>query len=162
MPAWFLGRGQLIERTIVSPAHHLAPFSSSRTSIIALQHVKGSFGEVEHFLTLSDLDIIQIGTDRCSHVAGQGPGGGGPDQQGFFSLPRSGKRRVTLRWVSSAYPSVTISCWLIAGGAARAPGHHVRAPIQPAFLPAFLQEGPDHVVIFVGEGEVAAAQFRQS
>ncbi len=46
-------------------------------------------------------------------------------------------------------------------GAAWAPGHHVRAAVQPAVLPALLQHGPDHVVVFVRECEIAAAQLRQ-
>ncbi len=45
---------------------------------------------------------------------------------------------------------------------ARAPGHHVVAVVQPALLPALLQEGPDHIVVFIGEGEVRAAHLRHA
>ena len=48
------------------------------------------------------------------------------------------------------------------GGTARAPWHHVIAFVQPAVLPALLQECPDHVIILIGEGEVRAAQLRQT
>ncbi len=45
------------------------------------------------------------------------------------------------------------------GGAARTPGHDISALVQPALFPALLEERPDHVIVFVGEGVVAAAQF---
>ena len=48
------------------------------------------------------------------------------------------------------------------GGAAWAPGHHIRAAVQPALLPAFLQEGPDHEVVLIGEGEIATSQLGQT
>ena len=41
-----------------------------------------------------------------------------------------------------------------AGGAARAPRHHVRALVQPAALVAHLQEPPDGVVVLVRHGVV--------
>ena len=49
-----------------------------------------------------------------------------------------------------------------AGCAARAPRHHVGAAVQPAALPALLEKGPDHVIVFVREGEVAAAEIRHA
>ncbi len=47
-------------------------------------------------------------------------------------------------------------------GAAGAPGHNICTLIEPAILPAFLEEFPDHVVVFVGEGEIRTAQFLQT
>ena len=44
-----------------------------------------------------------------------------------------------------------------ARGAARAPRHHVGALVEPALLPAALEEGPDHIVVLGGEGEVGEA-----
>ena len=45
------------------------------------------------------------------------------------------------------------------GCAAGAPGHDIRAPVEPAIFPILLEELPDHVVIFVRECEVAAAHL---
>ena len=48
-----------------------------------------------------------------------------------------------------------------AGGAARAPGHNIRAAVEPAFFPRFFERCPNHVVVLVGEGEITAAQLGQ-
>jgi len=42
-------------------------------------------------------------------------------------------------------------------GASGAPGHDVCSFVYPALFVAFFEDCPDCVVVFVGEGEVAAA-----
>ena len=124
--------------------------------------MQGALGEVEDLIALLDLDIGQLRTDRCGHIAGQGPGGGGPHQQGFTLATAQGEAQGDAA-VGELGVAIGDDLMLAdGGGAARAPGHHIRAAVQPALLPAFLQEGPDHEVVFVGEGEIAASQLGQT
>jgi len=48
------------------------------------------------------------------------------------------------------------------GRTARAPGHNIHAAVDPALLPTFLKKCPDHIIVFVGEGEIAATQLGQA
>ncbi len=73
-----------------------------------------------------------------------------------------GKRSVT-RSVGQLHVAIGDDLVLAdAGGTARAPGHHIGAAVEPAVLPTLLDHLPDHVVVFVGEGEIAAAQLGQT
>ncbi len=42
------------------------------------------------------------------------------------------------------------------------PGHDVSAFVEPALLPAALEETPDLIVVLIGEGEVGTAQLGQA
>ena len=175
MPAGRLGGGQVVEGTVIGPADHLAAGQLAEHLVLAAQHVQRAFGEVEDLVALAHFGVGQTGADGGSDVAGERPGGGGPDQERFRQagggVAAAGAAQAALPQGEAQGDAavgelgVAIGDDLVladAGGAARAPGHHVGATVEPALLPTLLEEGPDHVVVFVGEGEVAAAQLGQT
>ena len=132
-----LGGREFIKGTVVGPTFHFSAFDFFQDLILPPEHVYGALGEINDVLLIFiwgwqcdlHLQVVQLGTDSSGHIGGQGPGGGGPNQQGFSrAFPEreaQGHRTVgEFRVAVSDYFVLADGC-----GAAGAPGHHVRSPI---------------------------------
>ena len=160
--AGFSLRRQLVEGAVVRPTLHGAALQLRQHLVAAPQHPHRAFGEVEDLVALPDLDVVQVGADGSGDVGSQRPGRRRPDEE-RFSLPPAQREAQRDAGVRQLHVAVGDDLVLRdAGGAARAPGHYVGVLVEPALLPAALEEGPDHVVVLVGQGEVGAAQFGQA
>ncbi len=160
--ALLLGR-QLVEGTVVGP-------TLKRRARLLVEHGVGSpqgvvqrpLAQPETALPLFDQEIGQLGVDRRRHVAGQGPGCGGPDQQ---VLTRALPQREAEEDAGVGQLPVALGDDLVladARAAATAPGHHVAALVDPTLVVALFQGRPDAVVVLVTEGKVAAAHLWQA
>ncbi len=154
-------RLEFVERPVVGPSDHLCALEPTEDLVLALDDFgQGALGQIVCPAILgSDLHVGQVQSDRRSDVAGQGPRGGGPDQQGFlFAAPQ---READHRRIVGQIPIAVGDDLMLAdpGFTARAPGHHIVAFVEPTFFPDALQERPDGVVVLGGKGEVGAAQF---
>ena len=153
---------QFVEGAVVGPAFQRCPIHLLQHLTLAPQDGEGPLGEIEDFVPLAHLHVGQFRPYRRRDVAGKGPGGGGPDQE---TLPRPLPQREAQRDAGVGHLPVPLGDYLVladAGGAAGAPGHHIAPLVKPAPLPAALKHRPDHIVVLSGEGEVGAAQFRQT
>ncbi len=149
IPALGDGRFQIIERTIIHPTFHGGPRELVQDLIIPPEHMQCSLRKVEHLIVGLHLHIGKVWTDRHGDIAGQRPRRRRPHEKGFAlaSAQREAQRNSRM-----GHFDVAVSYNLMladAGRAARAPGHYVRAAINPTVLPTFLQKGPNHVVILI-------------
>ena len=151
--------GQVIEGAIVSPALQRTPRHLLQDLVVTVQHVQRPLGEVEDFVPLAHFDVGQVGADSRSDVGGEGPGCGGPHQQGLPLPTPEGKAQGDARMgqllIAFGYDLMLADPRAAAG----APGHHIAALVDPALLVALLEGGPDAVVVLIGEGEIGAPQF---
>ena len=110
---------------------------------------------------MPDLEIRHLGIHGDGDIGGERPGRGGPDQQRGLLLAADGEAHED-RSVGGDAPAFGHFHLREPGAAAAAPGHHVVAAIEEALVVALLEEGPDGVIVLVGESEVAAAVFERA
>ncbi len=156
-----LGR-QLIEGTLVAPTFQRGSFQFGLYLILTDQSPQGAFAQIQHFLALPHPKVVELWPDRSGHVAGQGPGRGGPYQQ---ALAWTLQQRQTQGQAGMGDLLISLGDDFMlreAGAAAAAPRHHISALIDPASIVAGFQDRPDRVVVFIGKGKVGTAELRQS
>ncbi len=105
-----------------------------------------------------DLDVVQVGVDGDRHVRCEGPGGRCPDKEGALPAPQR-ELHVDTRVGELPVPLCDDLVLADAGAAPGAPGHRVEALVDPPLIVELLEDGPDHVVVLVGEGVVAASHL---
>ena len=147
---------QLVIRPLIAPSDELAAEA-------LLDHLEGpedgglecALGDPVAVLALSHERVGQVIVHGRGHIGGQRPGRGGPDQQ---PLTRS----IDQREANGEPRVLAILVALVDLGlaharpAAGAPGHGVVSLVQPTPPMDLRQEGPDEVVVLVGESEVRA------
>ena len=150
-------RRQVVERSLVAPAHQVAPGDLLEDLERALERrLERALAEPERLVALAHPDVADRRTDRRGDVRGQRPGSRRPDQQ---ALARPVEQREADRQPGVVAVLVALVHLGLrdAGAAARAPGHRVVALVDPAPPVALGEEPPDQVVVLVAEREVAAA-----
>ncbi len=119
----------------------------------ALGTARHLLGDVIHVAVLLHTGVGQRGVDGGGDVGRQRPWGGRPNEQVFVRAVQQGQADVDAGVLH--LPAALVDLHVgDASGAAGAPGHHVVAAIDPAALPAGLEEAPDGVVVLVREGVV--------
>ena len=120
-----------------------------------------ALGDVVHPVAVADLEIRHLGIYGDGDIRSERPGRGGPDQErGLFLAPNGEAHEDgSVGGDAAAFGHFHLRK---ARAATAAPGHHVVAAVNEALGVALLEEGPDGVVVFVGEGEIAAAVFERA
>jgi hypothetical protein len=148
-------RRQLVEGAAIAPADHHTPWQRPDDLLLAmlppaqfLQLGDHVIGEVVDRAVLLDPRVGQLRVDRTGDVGGQRPGRCRPDQQILVGTVHQRQAHVDADVLD--LPAALVD--LHVGDSrptARTPGHHVVAAIDPAALPAGLEETPDRVVVLV-------------
>ena len=117
--------------------------------------------DVVNPIAVANLEVSHLRIHGDRDVGGQRPGSGGPDQQRrvFLALHGESDKDGCVGGDAAALRDFHLRK---SGAAAAAPRHHVVPAIDESLDVALLQESPDGVIIFVGEGEVAAAVFSRA
>src|ERR1039457_4550521 len=105
---------------------------------------------------MAHFEIGHLGVHGHGDVGSERPRRGGPDQQRGLFLAANGEAYEDGS-VGGDTPAFGNLHLRESGAATAAPGHHVMAAIEEALVVTLLQEGPDGVIVLVGEGEVAPA-----
>ena len=113
-------------------------------------------GEVIDSAVLLGLEsnIGQLRIDRGGHVAGERPGGGGPDQQ-VFVVAAHQREPEEHRAVDGQLATFGHLHLAVGASPAARPRHDIMSAVQLAPLVALLEERPDGLVILGRESEVA-------
>ena len=158
------GRGQLVKRAAVFPAEHLRAFQHTHDLELALERALDRTLRqiVGPAVILRHLDVGQRRAHGRGDIAGQRPGRGCPHQERFPVAPHQRELEIN-RLVRQFFVAVSHDLVLAdAGAAAIAPRHDIGALVEPTLVMALLEEAPDHVVVFVAEREVGAADVRHA
>ena len=148
-------RGQLVEGAAVAQPVQGRTGHLLDDLVLALHLRQPALEQVQHLaLVRADLRVGKLGVNVRARVARQRPGRGRPHEE-RLTLAVDQRKLDVEAGVHDLL--VTLGHDLLlgqAGAAPRAPGHHVRALVDPAALAAHLQEVPDRVVVLVGHREV--------
>ena len=149
-------RRQLVEGTAVAPALHRAAQRPAQDldGLVPEDVLEGTLGHPVDVALVAHAHVRQVGVDRSGHVGGERPRRGGPDHQRVALLGgRSGleqRQGDEGRGVDDVAVLVGQLGLGEPGPAARTPGHHVVALVDPAVLVAAFEEQPDGVVVLIG------------
>src|SRR5260370_26516998 len=148
--------GQIVERPLVAPAQHRAPWQRLHHPRLAMlvaaqlgQLGHHFFGEIIELAVLFHFGIGEIGIHSDGDVGGQRPRRRGPDEQILAWAVHQRQAHVDAGVLDLPAPLIDLHVG-DPGGAARAPGHDVQPLVDPTFLPAALEEAPDRVVVLIG------------
>ena len=148
--------GKFIERAVIAAALQFPALELPDDLVVGLQRVQPALDEVERFVLAVrpgalclDLDVREVGMGGHSHVRGEGPRSGRPDEERLAGQVDQREADVEA-WVGDVL--VALGDDLVvgdAGAAPGAPGHDVAALVDVSLLVADLEEVPDGVVVLV-------------